>query len=57
MNREQIIERIFELKPEAVAKGFDWPTNDSTENVSTETLREFLDEVGYFLKPQDWDWF
>jgi hypothetical protein len=50
MNRQEIIDLIFGIKPEAVAKGFDWPTEESTENVSTETLREFLEELIYFLE-------
>ena len=50
MTREEIIEAIFYNKERAIGLGFDWPENDETENVSTETLTEFLQELEEFLE-------
>jgi hypothetical protein len=50
MNRDQIIEAIFAQKERAIKLGFDWPTNDQTDNVATETLEEFLKELKEFFE-------
>lgn len=50
MNRDDIITAIFAVRPEAIRAGFCWPSDDSTETVSTETLVEFLAEVNEFLQ-------
>ena len=48
MNRDEIIEAILSLKTEAVAIGFDWPTEEIA-SVSTEDLYLFLGEVETYL--------
>ena len=48
MNRDALIESIFSLKDEAVALGFDWPT-EAIASVSTEDLYLFLGEVETYL--------
>lgn len=50
MNRQELIDLIFGIKAEAIQAGFDWPTNDSTESIETETLREFLYDVLRYLE-------
>ena len=50
MDRQEVIEQIFSLKSKAIKEGFDWPTNDSTENVTTEVLAEFLEELKDFFE-------
>lgn len=49
MNRVEIIERIFALKTEAVGLGFDFPSEEITDSVTTETLNLFLGELESFL--------
>jgi uncharacterized protein YihD (DUF1040 family) len=39
--REETISQIKGLKKPAIKHGFDWPTNDSTDNVSTGDLKRF----------------
>ncbi len=51
MNRNQIIERLMDLKPVVMNLGFDWP-DESEASVSTELLEEFLDEVETFLEQE-----
>lgn len=53
MNRAEIIKAIFERKEEAISRGFDWPTNDSTEAVTTEALTEFLAEINEFIAEEE----
>jgi hypothetical protein len=48
MNRDALIESILSLKTEAVALGFDWPSEDIA-SVSTEDLYLFLGEVESYL--------
>ena len=48
MNRDALIEAILSLKTEAVAIGFDWPTEEIA-SVSTEDLYLFLGEVETYL--------
>ena len=48
MNRDALIESILSLKDEAIALGFDWPTEE-IGSVSTEDLYLFLGEVESYL--------
>lgn len=48
-----LIKEILELKDEAVAYDFDWPTKSTTEdleNASLEDLEAFLKEVQEYLE-------
>ena len=49
MNRVEIIERIFALKTEAVDLGFDFPSQEITDSVTTHDLYLFLGELESFL--------
>jgi hypothetical protein len=49
MNRNEIITKIFSLKPEAVNLGFDFPSEEITDSVTTHDLHLFLGEVETFL--------
>jgi hypothetical protein len=50
MTRAEIIAAIFHNKERAIGLGFDWPTNDSTYEIPTATLMQFLEEVEEFLE-------
>jgi hypothetical protein len=53
MNRDELINLIFAIKAEAIQAGFDWPTNDTVTNETTDELREFYYEVLRFLENRD----
>jgi len=50
--KQALIKEILELKDEAIAHDFDWPTKstpEDLENASFEDLQDFLDEVLVYL--------
>lgn len=46
--KAQIIQRINDIKPQAIDLGFDYPT-ESPENVSVNELISFLVEISVFV--------
>lgn len=46
--KAQLIKRINNIKPEAIALGFDYPT-ESPENASINELIDFLVELSAFI--------
>lgn len=46
--KAQIIQRINALKPDAIAEGFDYPTQ-SPESATVEELLDFLVEISAYI--------
>lgn len=51
-SREEMISQIKGLKKKAIKHGFDWPTDDSTHNVSTKDLKDFHKSVRSVIKQE-----
>ena len=49
MKREQIIQEIETLKPEAIRRGFDYPSEPPLSADTTRTLKRFLGELKHFI--------
>ena len=43
--KEELIEQILALKPYAIKAGFDYPTQEITEDIPTEVLADFRVEL------------
>lgn len=52
MKREQIIQEIETLKPEAIRRGFDYPTEPPLSAETTRTLKRFLGELKQFINDE-----
>lgn len=52
MNRIQIIQEIETLKPEAIRRGFDYPSEPPLNEETTRSLKRFLGELKQFINDE-----
>ena len=52
MKRDQIIQEIETLKPEAIRRGFDYPTEPPLNAETTRALKRFLGELKQFINDE-----
>ena len=52
MNRTAIIQEIETLKPEAIRRGFDYPSEPPLNEETTRSLKRFLGELKQFINDE-----
>ena len=53
--RQEIINNINNLKTYAIEQGFDYPTQEITDDIPTEVLADFRVEIiDYLSRPERW---